>query len=64
VQVVLREPALSIGAGANHACVVAAGSRVFCWGAGRGGQLGTGRRTDSRVPVEAGLEGATPQAEH
>jgi alpha-tubulin suppressor-like RCC1 family protein len=48
--------ALSIGAGAEHACVVAEGGRAFCWGAGLAGQLGTGAVGDSRVPLEAGLD--------
>jgi alpha-tubulin suppressor-like RCC1 family protein len=54
VRVELAVRALSIGAGAAHACVVAEGKRVFCWGAGDEGQLGNRRTVDSRVPVEAG----------
>jgi alpha-tubulin suppressor-like RCC1 family protein len=56
VRVPLAVRALSIGAGAEHACAVVEGKRAFCWGAGASGQLGNGRTTDSRVPVEAGLD--------
>lgn len=50
--------ALSIGAGANHACAVVEGNRAFCWGAGSAGQIGNGRTANSRVPVEAGVDRA------
>jgi alpha-tubulin suppressor-like RCC1 family protein len=37
------------------ACALSDLSEVFCWGAGASGQLGTGQRTASSVPVQVRL---------
>ena len=38
--------------GADHACALTLEGRAYCWGKGSYGQLGSGLRTDSDVPVE------------
>lgn len=42
VQVPLLEPALSLGAGGQHACVVTVTKHVICWGAHAAGEIGKG----------------------
>lgn len=37
--------------GDRHACGIDTSGQPWCWGFGRGGQLGDGLRTDSRAPV-------------
>jgi alpha-tubulin suppressor-like RCC1 family protein len=52
----------SISAGAAATCAVSTVGKVYCWGAGSGGLLGTGATTPSLVPVAAtagALAGAT-----
>jgi alpha-tubulin suppressor-like RCC1 family protein len=46
-----------LDAGSNHTCAVTFGSRAFCWGNGRDGQLGTGKTYLSfwPRPAAAGL---------
>jgi alpha-tubulin suppressor-like RCC1 family protein len=44
----------TIAAGAEHACALASG-KVFCWGNNTYGQLGSGSRAPSEVPVEVFL---------
>ncbi|MFT5432143.1 MAG: alpha-tubulin suppressor-like RCC1 family protein, partial [Myxococcota bacterium] len=43
--------AVSVSAGARHACVVTEDAHALCWGDGLSGQLGNGLRFDSDVPV-------------
>jgi alpha-tubulin suppressor-like RCC1 family protein len=46
-----------LDAGARHTCAVTTSDRAFCWGDGRGGQIGNGRRYLSFWPraVSGGL---------
>lgn len=42
----------AVDAGAGHTCAVrASGSRIFCWGNGGNGRLGTGNTTQQLVPT-------------
>jgi alpha-tubulin suppressor-like RCC1 family protein len=41
----------SISVGAAHACGILPSQRAVCWGENHDGQLGTGDRKDSKVPV-------------
>jgi len=41
----------SVVAAPAHACGVSTGGEVYCWGANRSGQLGTGGSTSSAFPV-------------
>lgn len=50
----------SISAGAQHTCGLAADQRVYCWGMGVDGQLGTDRTVDSRVPAAVAVAGNPP----
>ncbi len=43
-----------LAAGTNHVCALAHG-RVRCWGAGKEGQLGNGKKEDSPQPVAVDL---------
>jgi hypothetical protein len=46
-----------VAAGGDVTCAAADGdTRLFCFGAGEAGQLGTGRREDLEAPSEPGLE--------
>ena len=47
---VLPPPAM-VATGGEHGCMVSEAGGVFCWGNGANGQLGTGDRASSRVPV-------------
>jgi alpha-tubulin suppressor-like RCC1 family protein len=38
-----RHQFLRLDAGGTHVCAIAVGDRAFCWGDGRGGQIGNGR---------------------
>ena len=40
-----------IDAGDDHTCAIDLEGNASCWGSGAGGQLGTGARTSSDVPV-------------
>jgi alpha-tubulin suppressor-like RCC1 family protein len=40
-----------VDAGSRHTCGVSVEQRIYCWGAGGFGQLGTGDANDSAVPV-------------
>lgn len=42
---------IDISAGDGFTCALASDGTVACWGRNNNGQLGTGNRTDSRVPV-------------
>jgi alpha-tubulin suppressor-like RCC1 family protein len=44
---------IAIAAGAEHACALLAAGSIQCWGNGSEGQLGTGLRQISNLPVEA-----------
>ncbi len=49
--------ALAISAGTAHTCALLDGGRLRCWGRGRSGQLGYGRRDDlgdDETPAKAG----------
>lgn len=63
-----QSPLHQAEASARHSCALDATGAAWCWGFGVGGQLGDGRRIDSRVPVavagglrfvalDAGLDG-------
>jgi alpha-tubulin suppressor-like RCC1 family protein len=41
----------ALGPGQASSCGLDTAGQAWCWGAGRGGQLGDGRSTDSRTPV-------------
>ena len=41
----------SVAAGMAHACGVSTSGEMYCWGANSSGQLGTGGRTNSALPV-------------
>ncbi|MBS2013467.1 MAG: hypothetical protein JST00_11295 [Deltaproteobacteria bacterium] len=45
--------AIDVVAGGAHACARLEGGKVACWGEGKDGQLGDGRRTASATPVAA-----------
>lgn len=44
-------PFRQIAAGRNHSCGIEAGGRLYCWGRGLSGALGTGRLEDETRPV-------------
>jgi alpha-tubulin suppressor-like RCC1 family protein len=50
----------SISAGAQHTCGLATDQRVYCWGMGINGQLGTDKTVDSRVPAPLAVTGNAP----
>jgi len=55
--------AVSISAGANHACAAERDGTVRCWGRGRAGQLGTGVWSERASPaVVPGAQGAVEVA--
>jgi alpha-tubulin suppressor-like RCC1 family protein len=43
-----------VAAGANHTCGIGADGRMYCWGAGATGALGTGNTSDALVPTAVG----------
>lgn len=43
----------AISAGANRGCATNTSYRTFCWGVGRGGQIGDGTTNDRRKPTES-----------
>jgi len=49
----LPGPAVTLAAGDDFSCATLADGRVFCWGAGGRGQLGTGDRSDRSAPATA-----------
>jgi alpha-tubulin suppressor-like RCC1 family protein len=53
VRVIAGAVALGTGASANHACALATGGALFCWGSNSDGQLGDGTATDRAVPTYA-----------
>jgi len=44
-----------VAASAEHACALAAAGKVYCWGNNTFGQLGSGSRAPSEVPIEVRL---------
>ncbi len=46
---------VQVRAGGNFALALTVGDGVFAWGSNRGGQLGVGRSTGSRIPVRVHL---------
>lgn len=46
-----RSPFAAVEASARHSCALDNTGAAWCWGFGVGGQLGDGRRVDSRDPV-------------
>jgi alpha-tubulin suppressor-like RCC1 family protein len=46
-----QSPLVQVEASARHSCALDASGAAWCWGFGLGGQLGDGRRSDSRAPV-------------
>jgi len=48
---------LELGAGTGHVCARTTAGEVWCWGDGRGGELGTGIAQSSRAPLLAALGG-------
>lgn len=47
-----------VSAGRAHTCVLSVGGTAYCWGQGDAGVLGTGSKTDSKVPVAVVSDGA------
>lgn len=47
----LPSSAVTLAAGAEHACALLQNGSVMCWGRNRRGQLGDGSMEDSKVPV-------------
>jgi len=41
-----------VSTGANHTCAVKTDGRLFCWGSGNNGELGTGSTAQSLVPAQ------------
>jgi len=41
----------SISGGGQHSCAVTTGGRAYCWGNNGNGQLGTGNKSGTNVPV-------------
>jgi alpha-tubulin suppressor-like RCC1 family protein len=55
------DPAIELGgpsAGFAHACVIAMGGELWCWGANASGQLGDGTTADATVPVRGTVMGS------
>ena len=51
-QVVITTLAFTeVSAGGDHSCALASTGDLYCWGGGASGQLGTGTRADTTVPV-------------
>ena len=58
------DPAIDLGALATayaHACGIAMGGELYCWGANASGQLGDGSMTDATIPVRATTTGSWGQ---
>ncbi len=51
VAVTTTQSFASISGGGHHTCAVTTGGRAYCWGNNSNGQLGTGNRSGSSVPV-------------
>lgn len=51
-----REDIIDIGCGDEHVVAVADGGRVFAWGNGANGRLGTGNTSFAPVAVQAGFD--------
>ncbi len=49
--------AIQIAAGERNTCAIREDRSVWCWGSGSSGQLGTGTRANSLVPVKVELDG-------
>jgi alpha-tubulin suppressor-like RCC1 family protein len=49
--IIVHERWLAISAGKAHTCAIASDSSAYCWGAGQQGELGSGRRVDSPLPL-------------
>ena len=41
----------TIAAGGKHACAIAVGGRIYCWGANVAGEIGDGSKTERDRPV-------------
>lgn len=42
---------VTVSAGARHTCALTTGERAYCWGDNTEGELGSGERIDSPVPI-------------
>jgi alpha-tubulin suppressor-like RCC1 family protein len=51
VLVPLAEPAVGIGAGGEHTCIVGKSGRAYCVGEGGAGELGTGSFQSKSSPA-------------
>jgi len=50
------DDAVEVRVGVNHSCAIRRSGKLSCWGSGEGGELGDGKRSDSKTAVEAAIE--------
>ena len=50
--------ATAIAVAADHACVIRAGAKLWCWGRNEHGQVGDGTTVERAVPVEVSSSAA------